>query len=259
MSARLRIAADIGNSSIKLGHESQSVTSNDPFRITRVSLESDTWLECIEDFLDAEHLRGERLDWMIASVNSPATDHLKSWLSSRRVGDSWRYVQHSDVGIQIDVKFPERVGIDRLLAARGAHGRANSRSAIVIDAGTAITIDLLDQTGCFHGGAIMPGIGLQFHSLHQETDRLPRLPIERFAEDDAYPGKNTESAIASGVVNSVVGAIERVVTSVASSTASPTIFLTGGDAGLISTKLSFSHEVIEELPLRTLYAFDSDE
>jgi type III pantothenate kinase len=133
-----------------------------------------------------------------------------------------------DFQMVIDVDAPEQVGIDRLAAGLAAyHMRHNSASVIVIDAGTAITVDRVDEPGVFRGGAIFPGPFLLADSLHRHTYALPLVHVPDVPPSPV--GKNTDAAISSGVFWGMVGAIRELVRRVgADLKAPPEIFFTGG-------------------------------
>ncbi len=102
--------------------------------------------------------------------------------------------------MELDVREPMKVGIDRLLAAWGAWMEIERASAvIVVQAGTAVTIDLVDASGCFQGGAIMAGVPLALRLLSEGTSKLPLLQAPHDFHAVAIPGKNTEEAMLAGV------------------------------------------------------------
>jgi type III pantothenate kinase len=105
------------------------------------------------------------------------------------------------------VDEPGRVGADRLLAAWGA-GRRHGTPVVVVDMGTATTVDALDADGTFLGGAIAPGMELGLRALARGTAQLP--PIEPALPRRAI-GRDTVSAIRSGVVLGHLGVIRELV------------------------------------------------
>jgi len=105
------------------------------------------------------------------------------------------------------VERPARVGPDRLAAAAGVLA-SGEREAIIVDAGTAITVDVLSKRG-FLGGAIMPGEHLMYRALHEGTAALPLVAGKGAA--NAPPGRNTNEAIASGVKWGAIGAVKELV------------------------------------------------
>ena len=173
------IAVDIGNSRIKLGHFTGARDEAGlPFP-TRVAERSATSFDpaSLEEWLAAVTAQGcESTPWWIASVNSPPTELLTAWLTQRggrefdtragvlprdwensRSRDRFCLLQHTDLPLAVPLAEPGRVGIDRLLGAVAAnHLRANDRAAVVIDVGSAITVDLVSAGGEFSGGAILP-------------------------------------------------------------------------------------------------------
>ena len=112
-----------------------------------------------------------------------------------------------DWGFQIKVDRPGEVGADRLLNALASHHHYKG-PLIVIDFGTATTFDVVDKDGSYLGGVIAPGINLSIEALHQAAARLPRIGIGR---PQAVIGRDTVSAMQSGVFWGYVGLIEGIV------------------------------------------------
>lgn len=208
------------------------------------------------------------LEVRLASVNRVAHALLDETLAQTPPVPSrgrWRSIRHQDLGIAIRTDAPEKVGIDRLLGAWGAI-RWYPLPAMVVDAGTTVTADYVDREGNYWGGAIVPGLQMQTHSLAAGTDLLPRLDWstsddlapepsgpqpnvpepnvtepggpERTGPRDRPPhtvtGRNTVDAIRLGVLSSVVGSILRLADLY---DRPPTVVLTGGDAPFLIGKL----------------------
>ena len=100
-------------------------------------------------------------------------------------------------------------GVDRLLAAAGAWSLAK-QAVIIVDAGTAITVDFVDGEGTFHGGAIAPGLGLMLNALAEGTDALPSITFQSPSDDDPF-GADTESAMRLGVHLAARGLISQAI------------------------------------------------
>jgi type III pantothenate kinase len=111
------------------------------------------------------------------------------------------------VPMKTKVRKPEKVGTDRLLAALAAK-ELRGAPCIVVSAGTAITVDLVDAQGCFAGGAIAPGFHLAARALHEQTALLPLVEPARPAEP---AGQDTTSAVQSGVYWSCAGGVLALV------------------------------------------------
>lgn len=129
---------------------------------------------------------------------------------------------------------PNTLGKDRLAALVGASNYFPDCPKLVIDAGTAITIDYLDEKNNFQGGNISPGIQTRFNALHQNTGQLPQLKLNT---DTPFMGLNTFNAIHSGVQNGVLFEIEGYINHFNKLNINTKIFLTGGDADFFGKKL----------------------
>ncbi|MBD5357574.1 MAG: type III pantothenate kinase [Bacteroides sp.] len=124
----------------------------------------------------------------------------------RRLVDGNLMVLTPSVSLPMLVHYGTRatLGNDRVAAVAGAISIFPSESLLVVDSGTAMTIDVTDAAGNFMGGNISPGIQMRFSSLHQLTDQLPLVDDE--GEVAAF-GSDTVSAIRSGVVGGMVSEI----------------------------------------------------
>ncbi|MCP4590108.1 MAG: type III pantothenate kinase, partial [bacterium] len=145
------------------------------------------------------------------------------------------------------VDEPEAVGSDRLCVAAGAYERARG-TCTVIDFGTAVTVDLVDDTGAFQGGAILPGLGMQARALCEHTAALPTVPV-------AFPGKRvgkcTTEAIQSGICYGLAGAVRHLVEGYALELNQwPYVVATGGDAETMMDACDFIDAVVPDLCLR---------
>ena len=119
------------------------------------------------------------------------------------------------------------LGYDRIAAVCGAHKLFPERDLLVIDAGTAVTTDLLTSTGVYSGGTIAPGILMRYRALAEFTARLPALrPSGRFP----LVGIDTESAIISGVQNGILAEMDGLINRYREQYQDLTVVLTGGDS-----------------------------
>jgi len=144
-------------------------------------------------------------------------------------------------------KTPDRLGYDRIAAVTGAHTIFPERNVLVIDAGTAITFDVVTDRGEYIGGNISPGMQMRFKALHKFTSRLPYL----LPEDDAVRmlGTTTDEAIISGVVNGLVHEIEGYISGISGKYKKLKVVLTGGDANSFDKRLKNSIFVVSHLNL----------
>jgi type III pantothenate kinase len=143
--------------------------------------------------------------------------------------------------IAMRVEEPARVGIDRVLNAVAVNlVRPAGRPAIIVDSGTATTVDAVSADGGFEGGAILPGVELAARALADYTARLPRLAHSELVEAEYEPiGRNTRTAIRTGITWGQIGAVRELVKRIgdalaADSPVEPVVFLTGGGAPLLA-------------------------
>jgi len=138
--------------------------------------------------------------------------------------------------IQNDYQTPETLGSDRLAAVTGAYALFPNQNTLVIDAGTAITYDLLDESGHYKGGNISPGLNLRFKSLHEATGLLPLLnPQQSFHR----LGKNTSQAVVAGVQNGLIFEMNQYIHHFTDQYGRLTTILTGGDSKFFDNKLKY--------------------
>jgi type III pantothenate kinase len=134
-------------------------------------------------------------------------------------------------GVTNAYTHPRRMGVDRWVAMVGAWTELG-QACLVVDAGTAVTIDAIDDDGRHLGGQILPGTALMAVSLAVDTSELPKVPPLKaadFAGLDMF-AHSTRRAIQSGVLGAVVGAIERASGALATASTDAVLVLTGGDA-----------------------------
>jgi type III pantothenate kinase len=184
---------------------------------------------------------------VIASVNDGVADRLTSALQDQLSVDIFRV--GTDLPIPLVTQLdPETItGVDRLLNAVAAYDTLQ-QACIVIDAGTAVTVDFVDGEGTFHGGAIAPGARLQLEALHERTAALPE--IEFAAPDTEAFGKSTTQAMLQGVFHGIRGMVRQLAEQYAERYgAYPTLVATGGDAAILFGEDELIDRVVPELTL----------
>lgn len=129
---------------------------------------------------------------------------------------------------------PETLGIDRMILATNATLQFPNQNRLVIDTGTCITYDFIDENDNYLGGAISPGIRLRYESLNQQTAKLPLL-TKKYPE--SFIGNSTQESIHSGVINGVVLEIDGFIELYKTQYAKFIIILTGGDAEFLAMRL----------------------
>lgn len=232
------LAIDAGNSRIKWGmHEDGSwlaqgwVATAHPARLGR------EWRGlAAPDAIIAANVAGARVARALAAAG-------------RRFQRSIRFVRSAaaQCGVRSGYAKPRELGADRWAALIGAWN-LHRGPCVVVNAGTAVTVDALDGGGVFLGGMIVAGAELMRKALTQNTDRLRPRP-GRFA---FFPSR-TVDAIESGAVNALAGAVERMVRFMRQAgEAAPLTVLSGGAAPLIAPQLNGAVEVVDNLVLEGL-------
>ncbi len=203
----------------------------------------------------AQELDPETSRVLLASVNDAVALRVLQVLQAPDLPRVVRLVAPGGSGLavpmQVDLPPPLTVGVDRLLAALGAHDRSRT-ACVVIDAGTAVTVDFVDEFGVFRGGVIAPGLAMLLRSLHQGTSALPALPSPRSASElPAGPmGKTTAEAMTLGCVASIVGLCHRMIDRYATAHGRyPRVVATGGDAPLLFENDDLVEAVVPDLIL----------
>lgn len=222
------LVADVGNSRVKWG-----VVAADGRAIAEVlSLPDDpaAWSAALT-------LRPPKL-CVLASVRPQRSERLAEWLAAQGF-DIRRLHDPAELPIKTDVVEPRRVGVDRLLNAVAALRRLQpGEPAILADAGSAVTVDWLDEAHVYRGGTIFPGLRLMAEALHAYTALLPLVEVAEPVPE--VPAADTIPALKAGIFHAVVGGIERLARLLAKQSAAPArLFVTGGDAALLAPALSF--------------------
>ena len=141
-------------------------------------------------------------------------------------------------GVTNSYAQPRRMGVDRWVAMVGAWAEVQG-SCLVVDCGTAVTIDALDDDGQHLGGQIIPGVGTMANALAAATSDIPsvRPAPSRGGADLGMFGRNTAAAVREGAQNAVSGAVDRAIRTLQSNAYEPVVVLTGGDSSRILNAL----------------------
>ena len=171
-----------------------------------------------------------------------------------------RLTHETPLPITLGYATPHTLGRDRIATAVGAWTHLKGQAdVLVIDAGTAITYDLVTANGHFEGGNIAPGMALRFQALHEHTGRLPLVSPEGNLPVIGY---DTETAIRSGVMLGLIGEIKSYIALLQIEHPDLKVFLTGGDAQLLLPHLeSLGVEYQEHLAaegLNRIYLYNQE-
>lgn len=150
--------------------------------------------------------------WNVSSVQPNALATLRASIRCSGKSDLIRVITREDIPIANQVTAPDKVGIDRLIAAWAGIQSANKQAPlIVVQAGTAVTVDWVDASLNYCGGAILPGISLTLKYLALGTAHLPWLAPPRVLNEFELPGRNTEEAILAGVSAGFIGGVQYLI------------------------------------------------
>ena len=175
-----------------------------------------------------QHVEAER--WGIVGLASVASDVADAELIAALTASGATAVhrataQATCLGLVSSYAEPERMGVDRWLAMLAAHVH-NEGALCVIDAGTAVTVDLMSAAGVHDGGYILPGADLMRRALSSETDRIQVSALE---VPTIGPGNNTQACVTAGSWRAVMGAVQSTMVEYPQHRA----LLTGGAAGAL--------------------------
>lgn len=200
----------------------------------------------------AERLTAGLLDGLLAGrpveraiVSSTRGDAAEAVaLVRRRVGHCLEFTPATPVPVGNAYRSPGTLGRDRLAAAVGAATLLPGRDVLIVDVGTALTIDLVTADGVFRGGCISPGLRMRLQALHDHTAVLPLCEPADEAGEPAEPsapetllGRTTEEALVRGAVQSIVFEIEGYAARLREKFAGLCVIFTGGDARFFEKRI----------------------
>jgi type III pantothenate kinase len=225
-------AIDIGNTRIKIG----VFKDFDLYEIIRIT-----------DFNELKSiLKTRKLNKLIVSSVVKTEEEIK-----RKFYDlpPFLFLNHNTpLPIKNLYKTPETLGYDRIAALTGAHFMYPSENCLVIDIGTAIKYDFINNKGEFIGGIISPGRAMRYKALHNFTKKLPLLDSNQIPD---LVGDSTDSCMHSGVMNGISAEINGIVEKYVKK-AKIKIIICGGDAGIFESQINYPTFVNPNLVLEGL-------
>lgn len=224
-----------------------------PFRageigeVARVSLrEPETWAEAIGQAW--KQIQGrENVAIVGASVNPDMDEAVEQTVLDVANRNMLWVGEDLELPIKVLTDNPGETGVDRVLNVAAAYEQIG-KACVVVDAGTAVTVDVCNDNGEFLGGAIAPGVRMQLDALHEKTASLPR--VEPFEPPHEPFGTNTREAILAGVYHGVRGMVKELVESYATELGNwPDLVATGGDAETLFKGWELVHAIAPDLTL----------
>ncbi|MFZ3274966.1 MAG: type III pantothenate kinase, partial [Lutibacter sp.] len=164
----------------------------------------------------------------VGSVNKSQIDELRAEISLIELD--------YDTKVPFVNKYatPKTLGVDRIALVSSAISKYPNKNVLIIDAGTCITYDFVNNEGNYFGGAISPGLQMRYKALNVFTENLPLLEPSEIVE---LIGNSTETSIHSGIINGVINEIDGVIEQYRKKNTDLTIVLTGGDIKFLSNRL----------------------
>jgi len=248
------LAIDVGNTNIVLGvFDGETLIQS--WRLQTLRERTADELGLLVDGLFA-HSKIERVQVrgvILGSVVPPLTPTLRA-MAQRYFGVTALSIEPGvETGMPILYDNPAEVGADRIVngvAAYEKFGRDGGRPLIVVDFGTATTLDAITAKGEYLGGAICPGVQISADALFQRAARLPRIDVRKPAR---IVGRTTVGAMESGLFYGYVGMVEGLVRRMTDELGGRAICVaTGGLADVIAPETSVIHHVDPDLTLHGL-------
>jgi type III pantothenate kinase len=232
----MELAVDIGNTFIKAG-----IFQND--RLFEILKLKSLNYQRLLSFAFSHSVK----DIIISSVRK---EHP---FNNSRFRKFFRHIIELDAQTKLPItnlyKTPETLGKDRLAGVIGAQTIFPENNVLVIDMGSAITFDFINDKNEYYGGNISPGLSMRYKALHDFTSRLPKLIPANKTE---LLGKTTVEAIHSGVQNGIIFEIEKYIETLKKQHTGLKIILTGGDSNFFDNKLNYTIFVESNLILKGL-------
>ena len=226
----MKLIIDIGNTLVKY-----AIFSSD--EIVIIYKKNDVEISFMQELIQKHHVN----DVIISSVRDKVDGDF---------GIKTLYLNHlTPFPITINYETPETLGNDRIANVVAASVLYPNKNILIIDAGTCITIDFIDQNKEYQGGRISPGIEMRYKSLHKYTSNLPKLTISNTAQQI---GKDTNSSIFSGVEKGVVAEIETIIDDFKNENEDLFVIVTGGDTFFFENTLKNSIFADQNLVLKGL-------
>lgn len=242
----LLLVIDVGNTNVVLGVYSEKKLAAQ-WRLTSQKRTVDEVGLTLLGLLGASSIKKEEIKAAVYASVAPSLDEsfvkaVKEYLGLCCIKIS----ADIDLGIKIRTKHPHETGADRLLNALSAKEKYGT-PVIVVDLGTAITLDVVSQEGDYLGGAIAPGMEIGMELLFSKTAKLPQIAL---VAPEKYIGPSTTEAIQSGIVYGFVGMVDTLVRGVFKELGTQCrVVATGGHAGILAAHSDVVTDVDHALTL----------
>jgi len=224
------VVVNVGNSRMAVGSFVAGELTGEVDRIAVVRREE--WTQAVDRAW--QRIAGRDNAAIVAAGVNPDAEAALNEVVSERLDRRVVWIgKDLDLPIKVLTDEPDKTGIDRVLNIAAAHEQTEMET-VVIDAGSAITVDACNDAGEFLGGAIAPGVRMQLDALHERTAALPLVTTEDFKAPDEPFGQNTRQAMLHGVYHGIRGMVKELVEAYATQMGKwPEVIATGGDAKVL--------------------------
>jgi type III pantothenate kinase len=237
----MNLKIDIGNRRVKwtdqhLDWQQSHVDDKSPVSVSRVA---ETGLRSLGDVLNDQfgELQTPEAIW-ISCVSAPPLRTEIGAVCESLWQATPRFIEIQAGNFELDVGYrkPSTLGVDRWIAMVAGRRLVGPRPFVVIDAGTAVTLDFVDANGKFNGGIIFPGLLTMIESLNSNTGNIRVGVTPGTTADASWVNTSTEAAVASGATLSVVSTVDCGIDHhLSCCSEEPQILVTGGDAEMIKS------------------------
>ncbi len=241
------LAIDIGNTSISFGLFRDDKLQGTWHASSGIHRLPDEYAVLVSNLLALKDLKRTDVTKVVLCSTVPPLVSIFEEMCRRHMNvDPLIITPGVKTGVRISIDNPREAGPDRVVNAAAAH-HLYGGTAIVVDMGTATTFDVVSAEAEYLGGAICPGIGIAAEALFMRTARLPRVELTRPKQ---AIGRNTVTAMQSGLIFGYIGLIEGIIGRMKKELKGPVkVIATGGYADIIGPETPAIEEVNQDLTL----------
>ena len=217
----MNLVIDVGNTQIKVGVYDGHVL------VHRENFDASNWEASFDRLYKEFHIEKGILSH-VSRLDTDAINAMKGKL------DVMLLDRNTKVPFENLYSTPDTLGVDRIALAAAAATKHPGEPVLVIDAGTCITFDFVNEKNQYEGGSISPGIQMRYRAVHEFTANLPLLTPENEIPE---LGHSTDRAIHKGILGGVANEIDGVIEEYMSKNETLTVVLTGGDANFLANNI----------------------
>lgn len=244
------VLIDIGNTRTKWQHATDEMNNVVDREITKIENTALT-----DDYYNKHWSTAKKV--ILASVNSGTlTTMISAWCAENHIVFKLVETEANKYGVQCGYHTPENLGVDRWLALVGVRHLFPNKNVLVVDAGTATTIDLIDAGGQHRGGWILPGIDLLYSSIINNTSKVI---ANKSSEKSISFGDDSKPCVNNGIWAMTIGAIKQGIIEAEAKKKLDVIVMCGGNGAALASLISNPQlVVIEQLLFNGLQQYIND-